>query len=173
MKLHRILMCGAMALLTTTSLAHPTMTLELFRKFWPDAETSVIKRVRVNEGQKAEIKKSLGEYPTGLNDVDVFVVSSKVSALGVLANLETVGADIGVAVDRTRKKVVKVHFYTTPPGTEAVRSPTFLKQFVGKTADQAFRVGKDIKTTNGVSAQQARAVANTVKGVLLYLQKGW
>lgn len=173
MKLHRILMCGAAVLVATASLAHPKMTLELFRKFWPNAETSVVKRVRLNDSQKVEIKTSLGEYPAGLNDVDVFVVSSKASALGVLANLETVGADIGVAVDRSRKKVVKVHFYTTPAGTETVRSPAFLKQFVGKTATQPFRIGKDMKTTDAASESQAQAVANTVKGVLLYLQKGW
>jgi hypothetical protein len=170
MKHKLILFCATVFCLATAALAHPTMTLELYRKFWPTAETSVVKRITLNDAQKKAIKTQLGgEYPKGLNDVDTFIVSSKTDTLGVLCNLEVEGADIGVAVDKARKKIVKVHFYTVPKGMEAISTPAYLKQFVGKTSSSPFKAGKDFKPVKAHS----QALGNTVKGVLLYLEKGW
>jgi hypothetical protein len=173
MRLARILLCGALALFATASLAHPTMTPELFRKFWPNYDSSVVKRIRLDDAKKAEIAKALGgEFPKTLNDVDVFIVSSPSSTLGVLANLDLGTADIGVAMDRSRNKIVKVYFYDTTKDMAPINTPAFLKQFTGKTAAQAFQVGKDIKPVKGAE-KQSEFAARIVKGTVLYLQKGW
>ena len=159
--------------LASVALAHPRMTPELFKKFWPSAETSVVRRVSLTAAEKAEITKSLGvgAFPKELNDVDVFIVSSKASTLGVLANTDVSGTDIGVAVDRSRKKIIKAHLYATNAATRKLTDPAFLKQFTGKTAADAFRVGKDIKPVAG-DPKGSQAIANSVKGSLLFLQKG-
>jgi hypothetical protein len=156
----------------TLTFAHPKMTLALFRKFWPNAETSVVKRVRLNDAKKAEVEKALGSFPATLNDVDVFIASSKTSALGVLANLNVGATDIGVAMDRSRKKIVKVYFYTTGRDMAALNSPAFLNQFTGKSTDHAFKVGRDVKAPKG-SEKQAQTMATAIKGAGLFLQKGW
>lgn len=170
MKQKLILLCAMTLCVATTALAHPTMTLELYRKFWPTAETAVVKRITLDDARKVAIKTGLGgQYPKGLNDVDTFIVSSKTTTLGVLCNLEVEGADIGVAVDKARKKIVKVHFYTVPKGMESISTPAYLKQFVGKTATSPFKAGKDFKPVE----PQSQALGTTVKGVLLYLEKGW
>jgi len=164
---------GGMALLlSVAALAHPTMTVELYRKFWSDAETAVVKRITLTDAKKMEIKTALsGQFPKGLNDVDTFIVSSKTRTLGVLANLEVEGADIGVAVDKNRKQVVKVFFYTTPKGMEFFSKPGYLKQFVGKTTTSSFKAGKVLEDRE--MQVKSEAIATTVKSVLLYLQKGW
>jgi hypothetical protein len=172
MRIVRFLICGALALFASATLAHPKMTPELFRKFWTTYDSSVVKRVRLNNAKKAEIGKMLGSYPDTLNDVDVFVVSSKTSALGVLANLNVGATDIGVAMDRNRKKIVKVIFYTTGKDMTTLNTPTFLNQFAGKTGDQAFKVGQDIRSIKGAE-KQAQNLATIVKGTVLFLQKGW
>jgi hypothetical protein len=148
------------------------MTLALFRKFWPNTETSAVKRVRLSDAEKSEIKRALGSYPTTLNDVDVFIASSKTSALGVLANLNVGATDIGVAMDRSRRKIVKVHFYTTGSDMAALNSPAFLNQFASKTTDQPFKVGSDLNPPKG-AAKQAQTMATIIKGAGLFLQKGW
>ena len=103
--------------------------------------------------------------------MDVFIVSSKTSTLGILANTDVSGTDIGVAVDRSRKRIVKAHLYATNAATKKLNDPAFMKQFTGKTAADPFRVGKDIKPVAG-DPQGSQAIANSVKGSLLFLQKG-
>lgn len=164
--------CCALVALASAGFAHPKMTLALFRKFWPDAETSVVKRVKLDDAGKAAIGKTLGTYPETLDDVDVFVVSSKKSTLGVLANLNVGATDIGVSMDRSRKKILKVYFYTTGKNMVAVNTPAFLNQFAGKTSAAAFKVGRDIKAVEGAE-EPSQTMATIVRGTTLFLQKGW
>ena len=109
MKQKLILLCAMTLCLATTALAHPTMTLELYRKFWPTAETAVVKRITLYEAKKAAIKTGLGgQYPKGLNDVDTFIVSSKTTTLGVLCNLEVEGAEAEPGLDGGAAKVLRL-----------------------------------------------------------------
>ena len=172
MKLHHALLAALAALVASAAFAHPRMTPELFKKFWPDAERSTVRRASLTPAEKAEIAKALGgAFPRELNDVDVFIVSSKTSTLGVLANTDVSGTDIGVAVDRGRRRIVKAHLYATNAATRKLNDPAFLKQFAGKTVADPFRVGRDIKAAGG-DVRGSQAIANSVKGSLLFLQKG-
>lgn len=172
MKRHRFLLTAGAALIASVALAHPRMTPDLFKKFWPNAEKTTVRRATLTAAEKREIARALGgAFPRELNDVDVFIVSSKTSTLGVLANTDVSGTDIGVAVDPGRKRIVKAYLYATNAATRKLNDPAFLKQFSGKTAADPFRVGRDIKPVAG-DPKGSQAIANSVKGSLLFLQKG-
>ena len=167
MKRQRIVLfvVGAM-LLTTAALAHPKVTRELLQKFWADAQSATNKEISLTDEQKKTVSKYLGRsLPKETMESDIYIVLGKAGSLGVLVNLDPAGMDVGVAIDRERKRIVKVQIYKHS-GKHKFDAPTFLNQFAGKKASDAFKVGKDIKPVKGAE-QESQTVATDIKAVLL------
>lgn len=172
MKRQRILLVIGAMLLATAALAHPTVTRELLQKFWADAQSATNKEISLTDEKKKMVSKALGSVlPKETTEADVYVVLGKAGSLGVLVNLDPPGMDVGVAIDRERKKIVKVQVYKQS-GKYKFDDPAFLNQFAGKIASDAFKVGKDIKPVKGAE-KESQTVATDIKAVLLIVQKGW
>ena len=106
MKRQRTLfLLSAMLLTTTGVLAHPVVTRELLQKFWTDAQSATNKEISLTDEKKKTVTKVLGgALPKETTESDFYVVLGKTGSLGVLANFDPPGMDVGVAIDRERKK---------------------------------------------------------------------
>lgn len=172
MKMLRMMLLLGATLSASVALAHPTVTRELLQKFWPDAQSATNKEITPTGAQKQAIAQALGRpLPKEATEADIYIVLGKTGSLGVLVNIDPPGVDMGVAIDRSRQKIVKTVIYKHG-GAHRLDAPAFLKQFIGKSAADPFKVGKDIQPVKGME-KQSQIVATDVKAALLLVQKGW
>lgn len=172
MKLYRALLTAGALLVATGALAHPSITRELLQTFWLAAQSATTKVISLTTEKKRAIEQALGQtLPKELGEADTFIVVGKSGSLGVLMNFDPPGISMGLAIDRDRKKIVKARIYNHS-GTHKMDAPAFLNQFVGKTAADPFKVGKDIKSVKGAE-KESQAVATDVKAALLLARNGW
>jgi hypothetical protein len=78
-------------------------------------------------------------------------------AIEVVIGVNTDHKVAGAYIQRSRERV-----------TRALQSPEFLKQFAGKTKNDGFDIGKDIKPASADAENASRVVAFVVKKMLVF-----
>jgi hypothetical protein len=136
----------------------------------PAGKNFVQKQVTLNAAQIKWVENGLGEKIQTEDSTPSFYSTNLAvgQASSWVVFLDATGAngkiEIGLALDPTGK-IINVALLD---GSESkdVQAPTFLKQFVGKTGTEKFKVGEDIRSPAGQNGA-AQAIATGVRRGLL------
>lgn len=104
-----------------------------------------------------EITGSVDGRPQKLGTVLALAGKGEYGTIEVVIGVDGAGKLVGVYIQRTRERVSK-----------ALQSPDFLNQFAGKTKNDGFGVGKDIKPAAADAEAASRVVAFVVKKMLVF-----
>lgn len=104
-----------------------------------------------------EITGSADGKPQKLGTVLALAGKGEYGTIEVVVGVDGAGKLVGVYIQRTRERVSK-----------ALQSPEFLKQFAGKTRNDGFDIGKDIKPASADAENASRVVAFVVKKMLVF-----
>lgn len=104
-----------------------------------------------------EITGSVDGKPQKLGIVLALAGKGEYGTIEVVIGVDGGGKLVGAYIQRTRERVSK-----------ALQSPEFLKQFAGKTKNNGFDVGKDIKPASPDAEAASRVVAFVVKKMLVF-----
>jgi len=104
-----------------------------------------------------EITGSVDGKPQKVGMVLALAGKGEYGAIEIVIGVDGGGKLVGVYIQRSRERV-----------TSALRSPDFLKQFAGKTKQDEFDVGKDIKPASPDAEAASRVVAFVVKKMLVF-----
>lgn len=148
------------------------------QKLFPQAHDYKTRTVKMTPEKIAAIEKSIG-IPldaTERKEFDLYEITGqvdgKVQTIGtilalagkgeygtieVVIGMDSAGNLVGAYIQRTRERVSK-----------ALQSPEFLNQFAGKTKNDGFDVGKDIKPASADAEKASRVVAFVVKKMLVF-----
>lgn len=148
------------------------------QKIFPQARDYKTRTLKMTPERMAAIEKALGTKleDTERKEFDLYEITGQLDGkpqkLGTVLALAgkgeygtievVIGADaggkvVGAYIQRTRERVSK-----------ALQSPEFLNQFAGKTKNDGFDVGKDIKPANADAEAASRVVAFVVKKMLVF-----
>jgi hypothetical protein len=104
-----------------------------------------------------EITGSLDGKPQKLGTVLALAGKGEYGTIEVVIGVDRAGRLVGAYIQRTRERVSK-----------ALQSPEFLNQFAGKTKNDGFDVGTDIKPASADAENASRVVAFVVKKMLVF-----
>ena len=137
---------------------------------FPKAKKFVQRSATLTKEKIASIEKELGTKLRKEDQKPIFYIpiSDQKKPLGLVLFVDVQGPrgviDGAVGLDM-KGKVVKVAVYEHKE-SDAIASEKFLKQFIGKGIDDAFKVGKDIEAVKGQEAA-SKAVALIPKKTLV------
>lgn len=137
---------------------------------FPNAKKFVQKSAVLTPDKIASIEKDIGDKLRTADLKPIFYIpindANKPIGLTLFVGVEGPSGVINGAVGLNMQgKVVKVTVYAQDE-PEATASAEFLKQFIGKGIDDAFKVGEDIKAANGYE-DASNAVALLPKKTLV------
>jgi hypothetical protein len=104
-----------------------------------------------------EITGSVDSKPQKLGTVLALAGKGEYGTIEVVIGVDGSDKVVGAYIQRTRERVSK-----------AIQSPEFLNQFAGKTRNDGFDVGKDIKPASADAENASRVVAFVVKKMLVF-----
>ena len=104
-----------------------------------------------------EITGSQDGKPQKLGTVLALAGKGEYGSIEVVIGADSAGKLVGAYIQRTRERVSK-----------ALQSPEFLKQFAGKTKNDGFDIGKDIKPASADAERASRVVAFVIKKMLVF-----
>jgi hypothetical protein len=104
-----------------------------------------------------EITGQLDGKPQKLGTVLALAGKGEYGTIEVVIGVDGDGKLVGAYIQRTRERVSK-----------ALQSPEFLNRFAGKTKNDGFDVGKDIKPASADAENASRVVAFVVKKMLVF-----
>ena len=138
--------------------------------FFPKAKKFVQRNVILTKEKIAAIEKELGSKLRQEDHKPIFyiAISDQKKPLGLVLFVDVKGprGTIDGAVGLNMKgKVVKVAVYEHKE-SDAIASEKFLKQFIDKGIDDAFKIGEDVEAVKGHEAA-SKAVALLPKKVLV------
>lgn len=151
-------------------------------RLFPQAADYTTLTVKITADHVAAMERALGSPldPSETHEMNFYRITDRAGAplgavmalagkgeygaIEVVIGLDPHGRLMGAYIQQSRERV-----------TQAISSPAFLKQFVGKSAQDFLIIGRDLFSAPG--AEQASAVvATTVKKMLLFyrvlMQKG-
>lgn len=153
----------------------PERTME---RIFPQARDYKTRTLNMTPERIAAIEKALGvpldeserkEYdiyditgevqgkPEQIGTIMALAGKGEYGAIEVVIGVDGSGKVVGVYIQRARERA-----------TRALRSPEFLKQFAGKTKNDGFDMGKDIKPASPDAEAASRVVAFVVKKMLVF-----
>lgn len=148
------------------------------QKIFPQARDYKTRTEKMTPERMAAIEKAIGVplEVTERKEFDLYEITGqvdgKVQTIGTILALAgkgeygTIEVVIGVNTDR---KVAGVYIQRSRERvTRALQSPEFLQQFAGKTKEDGFNVGKDIKPASPDAAAASRVAAFVVKKMLVF-----
>ena len=148
------------------------------QKLFPAARDYKTRAEKMTPERIAAIEQALGERleDTERKEFDLYDITGnadgEVTTLGtvlalaekgeygtieVVVGVDRAGGLVGVYVQRTRERAAK-----------ALQAPQFLLQFAGKTKNDGFEIGKDIKPASPDALAASRVVAFVVKKMLVF-----
>lgn len=149
---------------------------EKLRALYPGAVSFEQKNLYVSDEQRAVIEKTLGgRLPEeDLRPSIYFAVvkdgpetSPKKVAAIIFIDAQGEGGKIEMGVVVSGKgELLKVHLFENKE-PEAVNQPVFLKQFKGKKASEAFKVGVDITAPRGAEKSAQAVASGARRGILI------
>ena len=143
---------------------------EKLKDIFPKAKKFVPRSVVLTPDKIASIEKELGAKLRKEDQKPVFyiAISDQKKPIGLVLFVDVKGPrgpiDGGVGLNM-KGKVVKVAIYEHKE-SDAIVSEKFLKQFIGKGIDDAFKVGDDVETVKG-QEESSKAVALIPKKTLV------
>ncbi len=133
-------------------------------KMTPDKIAAIEKALgaKLDDSEKAEfnfyrITGVAKGKPGTIGTIVALAGKGEYGAIEVVVGVDQDGKIIGAYIQRSRERA-----------THALESPKFLKQFVGKTKDSGFEVGKDIVLVSPESEQSSRVVAFVIRKMLIF-----
>jgi hypothetical protein len=142
-----------------------------------NADAYETKLVSMTEEQQAEIEKRLGaELDPDETEFKFYMVTRKGEPVGIVSTHLSKGqyGAIEVVVGFVRdaeKKVTEIKAVRIQRDREkahaALRGAKFLDQFIGKTPQDKFQVGEDIKPAADGAEKSSAAVALAVKKIMI------
>jgi hypothetical protein len=177
------LFVGAFAILTSvlliSSLSHGHDLVwpgEKLKILFPKAESFEHKNLYVSDAQKAVIEKTLGGrmpeedlrpsiYFAIVKDQPEAPPKKAAAIIFIDAQGEGGKIEMGVVVSG-KGELMKVHLFENKE-PEAVNQPVFLKQFKGKKASEAFKVGADITAPRGAEKSAQAVASGAGRGILI------
>ncbi|MBL9188326.1 MAG: hypothetical protein JNK23_12650 [Opitutaceae bacterium] len=148
------------------------------QKLFPAARDYKTRTEKMTPERIAAIEQALGEKleDTERKEFDLYEITGnadgKAATLGtvlalagkgeygtieVVVGVDQAGGLVGVYIQRTRERAAK-----------ALQAPEFLQQFAGKTKNDGFEIGKDIKPASPDAPSASRVVAFVVKKMLVF-----
>ena len=97
------------------------------------------------------------EKPRVIGTVLALAGKGQYGAIEIVIGLDADARIVGTYIQRSRERATKV-----------LQSPEFLKQFEGKTKNDAFEVGKDLKAPSADAEAASKVVAGVVKKMLVF-----
>lgn len=112
----------------------------------------------LDESEKREFDRYeiFGANAQKMGTVLALAGKGEYGTIEIVMGVDAGGKIVGVYIQRSRERV-----------TKALQSPDFLKQFAGKTRNDGFEVGKDIKPASPDAEAASRVVAFVVKKMLV------
>lgn len=104
-----------------------------------------------------DITGAVGGKSQKLGTVLALAGKGEYGTIEVVIGVNEGGKIVGAYVQRSRER-----------SSHAIKSPEFLKQFVGKTKDEGFEVSKDIQSANPEAEAASRVIAFVVKKMLVF-----
>ena len=137
--------------------------------FFPKAKKFVQRNVILTKEKIAAIEKELGSKLRQEDHKPIFYIpiSDQKKPLGLVLFVDVKGprGTIDGAVGLNMKgKVVKVAVYEHKE-SDAIASEKFLKQFIDKGIDDAFKIGEDVEAVKGHEAALKSGRTSTEKGI--------
>lgn len=139
---------------------YKTRTLKMTPERMADIEKAIGTKLEDTERKEFdlyEITGSLDGKPQKLGTVLALAGKGEYGTIEVVIGVDGGGKLVGAYIQRTRERVSK-----------ALQSPEFLNQFAGKTKNDGFDVGKDIKPASADAENASRVVAFVVKKMLVF-----
>lgn len=148
------------------------------QKLFPQARDYKTRTEKMTPERMAAIEKAIGVplEDTERKEFDLYEITGSVDGkaqklgtvlalagkgeygtIEVVVGVDGAGKLVGVYIQRSRERVSK-----------ALQSPGFLKQFAGKTRNDGFDIGKDIKPASPDAENASRVVAFVVKKMLVF-----
>lgn len=143
-------------------------------KLFPEAADYTTLTFKVTADHVAAIEQSLGESldPSETHEINFYTITDRTGArlgtvmalagkgeygaIEVVIGLDSGGRTTGVYIQQSRERL-----------TAAIKAPTFLGQFVGKSASDSLTLGHDLVAAP--AAERASAVvATTIRKMLLF-----
>lgn len=148
------------------------------QKIFPHARDYKTVTVKMTPDRIADIEKSLGAKldDSEKNEFNFYritgVTNGKPGTIGTIIALAGKGEygaiEVVIGVDREGKIQGAYIQRSRERATPALESPKFLKQFVGKTKDSGFEIGKDIDPISSNAEQSSRVVAFVVRKMVIF-----
>lgn len=148
------------------------------QKIFPQARDYRTVTVKMTPDRIANIEKSLGAKldDSEKNEFNFYritgITNGKPGTIGTIIALAGKGEygaiEVVIGVDRDGKILGAYIQRSRERATSALESPKFLKQFVGKTKDSGFEVGKDITPVSPNAEQSSRVVAFVVRKMVIF-----
>lgn len=133
-------------------------------KMTPDKIAAVEKAIgtKLDDSEKSEfnfydLTGLVDGKPQKVGTIIALAGKGEYGAIEVVIGVDGGGKIIGAYIQRTRERV-----------TSALKSLEFLSQFVGKTKDDGFEAGKDLKPASPEAEAASRVVAFVVKKMLVF-----
>lgn len=148
------------------------------QKLFPQARDYKTRTLRMTPERIAAIEKAIGTKleDTERKEFDLYEITGqsdgKPQKLGTVLALAGKGEygtiEVVIGVDGASKLVGAYIQRTRERASKALQSPEFLNQFAGKTKNDGFDVGKNIKPASADAENASRVVAFVVKKMLVF-----
>jgi hypothetical protein len=145
------------------------------KEFFPDADHYQTE-TRILSGLRVELAGRLGRTPTGDENVlRLYVVCSQTNAFGNLLTRRVKGThgavEIVLAVDlENRVRGIRLQRLREPEViAAAVNNPGWLRSFIGKRAEDSWKLGGDIPDVSAEAHNTAAAIVEGVRSSLILL----
>lgn len=109
------------------------------------------------EFDRYEITGEVGGKAQKIGTVLALAGKGEYGSIEIVIGVDVDGKVVGANIQRSRERATKV-----------LQSPEFLNQFAGKTGNDGFEVGKDIKPASPDAEAGSRVVAFVVKKMLVF-----
>lgn len=148
------------------------------QRIFPQARDYRTRTIKMTPEKIAAIEQAIGAPldESEKREFDFYeitgLVDGKVQTLGTIMALAGKGEygtiEVVIGVDSGDKLVAAYIQRSRERVTKALQSPEFLKQFAGKTKDDGFDLGKDLKPASPDAEAASRVVAFVVKKMLVF-----
>ena len=143
------------------------------QKIFPQARDYKTRTYKMTSERIAAIEKAIGTKleDTERKEFDVYEITGakKLGTVLALAGKGEYGAiEVVIGVDGSGKVIGAYIQRTRERTSKALQAPEFLNQFAGKTKNDGFDIGKDIKPASADAEAASRVVAFVVKKMLVF-----
>ncbi len=139
---------------------YKTRTLKMTPEKIAAIENAIGVPLEASERKEFDIYDITGEVegkPGTIGTIMALAGKGDYGAIEIVIGVDGDGKVIGAYIQRSRERV-----------TRALQSPEFLIQFAGKTRNDGFDIGKDIKPASPDAEAASRVVAFVVKKMLVF-----